>query len=120
MSNAREIVENFYAALVERDFASARRCLAEDLLFIGLFKTDRSADDYLADLEQLLQLTVRLEVKKIVVEGSDAVVLYELETRGPAAATTLVTEWHQMHDGEIARIQSVFDGRPFAAMYGAG
>ncbi|HKB62598.1 MAG TPA: nuclear transport factor 2 family protein [Burkholderiales bacterium] len=117
-SNARETLEKFYAAVVKRDFAAARRRLTDDLLFIGLFKTYRNADDYVADLTQLMQMTVRLDVKKIVVQGNDAVIFYELETKAPAAATTLVAEWHQIKNGKIARAQSAFDGRAFEAMFG--
>ena len=48
-------------------------------------------------------------------------ILFELETTAPAAATTLVSEWHHVENGKITRVQSVFDGRPFEAMFaGAG
>jgi len=36
----------------------------------------------------------------------------------PAAATTFVAEWMQIARGRIQRVQSAFDGRPFAAMFG--
>jgi len=38
----------------------------------------------------------------------------------PAAATTLVAEWHQIKNGKISRVESAFDGRPFAAMFAGG
>ncbi len=120
MTNAGDILRNFYSAVVKRDLASARRYLKDDLLFIGLFETYRSAESYLAALTQLLQVTVRLDVKKIVAEGNDAAVFFELETKASAAATTLVAEWHQIKDGKIARVESAFDGRPFAAMFAGG
>ena len=120
MTDAGDILRKFYDAVVKRDLASARRYLKDDLLFIGLFETYRSAEDYLAALTQLLKVTVRLDVKKIVAEGNDAAVFFELETKAPAAATTLVAEWHQIKDGKISRVQSAFDGRPFAAMFAGG
>jgi hypothetical protein len=43
-----------------------------------------------------------------------------LETKAPAAATTLVAEWHQVKNGKICRVESAFDGRPFAAMFARG
>ena len=63
---------------------------------------------------------MRLDVKTIIAEANQAAIFFELETRAPAAATTLVAEWHQMKDGKIARVQSAFDGRPFAAMFAGG
>jgi hypothetical protein len=40
-----------------------------------------------------------------------------METTAPAAAVTLVAEWHQTRSGKIIRAHSAFDGRPFAAMF---
>lgn len=119
--NASEILRSYYSAAIKRDFDACRRHLADRLDFRGLFRTYQSADEYLADFKQLLLITRRLEVKSIVAQGVDAVILFELETTAPAAATTLVTEWHHIENGRITRVQSVFDGRPFEAMFaGAG
>jgi hypothetical protein len=41
----------------------------------------------------------------------------ESQRAAPAAATTLVAEWHQVQNGKLVRAQSAFDGRPFAAMF---
>ncbi len=41
-----------------------------------------------------------------------------METKAPAAATTLVAQWHQIKRGKISHVESAFDGRPFAAMFG--
>ena len=120
MPNAGETLKKFYAAVITRDLAEARRYLNEDLLFLGLFETYRNAEEYLSALSKLLQVTVRLDVKKIIAEGNDAAIFFELETKAPAAATTLVAEWHQIKDGKIFHVESAFDGRPFAAMFAGG
>jgi ketosteroid isomerase-like protein len=120
MPNAGEILKKFYAAVAKKDIATARAYLDDDLLFLGLFETYHNAEEYLAALTGLLQITVRLDVKKIIAEGNDAAVFFELETKAPAEATTLVAEWHQVKDGKISRVESAFDGRPFAAMFGGG
>ena len=85
MTNAKVILEQFYAAVVQRDMAKARTYLADDMVFAGLFETYPNADAYI--------------------------------NTAPAAATTLVAEWHQVKNGKIVRAQSAFDGRPFAAMF---
>ena len=87
---------------------------------MGLFETYRSADEYIAALTKLLSVTVRLDVRKIIAEGNDAAVFFELETRAPAEATILVAEWHQFKDGKISHVESAFDGRPYAAMFASG
>jgi ketosteroid isomerase-like protein len=118
MPSAGETLASFYAAVEKRDIAAARRHLSDDLLFLGLFETYRNAEQYIAALTKLLQITLRLDVKKIIAEGDDAAVFFELETKAPAA-TTFVAEWHQIKNGKIARVRSAFDGRPFACMFGA-
>jgi hypothetical protein len=119
MAQAGSVLDEFYRAVKRRDLSAARGYLAGDLLFVGLFETYRNADEYIAALTGLLQITVRLDVKKIIAEGNDAAVFFELETKAPAAATTLVAEWHQVENGKIRRARSAFDGRPFAGMFGA-
>jgi SnoaL-like protein len=120
MPNAGDILRKFYAAVVKRDIAAARRFPNDDLLFLGLFETYHNAEEYTAALTKLLQVVVRLDVKTIIAEGNNVAVFFELETKAPVAATTLVAEWHQIKNGKISHVESAFDGRPFAAMFAGG
>ena len=117
MSNTGEILTKFYDAVIKRDLATARTFLSDDLVFVGLFETYPNADSYIAALTGLLSVTLRLDVKTIIAEGNQAAIFFELETRAPAAAVTLVAEWHQVNNGKIVHVESAFDGRPFAAMF---
>ena len=117
MPGAGEVVRNFYAAVAKRDLAAARGYLRDNLVFVGLFETYPSADAYIKALTGLLSITVRLDVKRIIAEGNDAAIFFELQTRAPAEATVLVAEWHQIKDGKIAAVRSAFDGRPYEAMF---
>jgi len=120
MANAGDVVRQFYEAVRKRDLAAARKHLADDLEFVGLFETYHGPAEYLKALTGLLGITVRLDVRTIIAEGNQAAIFFELETVAPAAATTLVAEWHQIEDGKIRWVQSAFDGRPFAAMFTGG
>src|SRR5689334_7732471 len=117
MENGGEVLRRFYEAAVKRDFTTARACLADDLVFEGLFETYRGADHYMKTFEGLLHITMRLDVRKIIADGNDAAVFFELETKAPAEATVLVAEWHQIRNGKIVHARSAFDGRPYAAMF---
>jgi hypothetical protein len=117
MANAGEVLRKFYSAVVKRDLNTARNYLADDLTFVGLFETYQGTEEYLNALAGLLQITLRLDVKKIIAEGSDAAVFFKLQTKAPAEATVLVAEWHQLKDGKIFHVESAFDGRPYAAMF---
>ena len=112
-----EIVKNFYDAAVKRDFTAARKFLADDLVFEGLFETYRGPEQYLQAFTGLLQITVRLDVKTIVAQGPEAAIFFDLETTAPVEATTFVAEWHQVRNGKIYHVKSAFDGRPFERMF---
>ncbi len=103
---------------MRRPSAAARQFLADDLLFIGLFETYRSTDEYLAALTKLLQVVVRLAVQVIIAEGNDTAVFFKLETRDPAAATTPMAECTGSGTGRSLHVKTAVDGRPFASMFG--
>jgi hypothetical protein len=117
MSNSGEILRSFYAAAANKDIATARTFLSNDLVFKGLFETYPNADKYIEAFTGLLQVTVRITVKTIISEGDQAAIFFELETKAPVEAITLVAEWHQFRNGKICHVESAFDGRPFAAMF---
>jgi SnoaL-like domain len=117
MSNTKVILTKFYDAVIKRDLVTARTFLSDDLIFVGLFETYPNADAYITALTGLLSVTLRLDVKTIIAEGNQAAIFFELETKAPAEAITLVAEWHQVMNGKITRVESAFDGRPFAAMF---
>ena len=120
MAGSENILTNFYVAVAKRDLKEARKYLRDDLVFKGLFETYPDADSYLAALTKLLSITVRLDVRVIIAQGDDAAVFFDLETKAPVETTTFVAEWHQMKEGKIHRVQSAFDGRAFAVMFGDG
>src|ERR1700730_15310374 len=108
MSNTGEILKKFYDAVIKRDLTRARTFLNDDLIFVGLFETYPNADKYMEALTGLLGITVRLAVKTIIAEGDQAAIFFELETKAPAAAITLVAEWHQVKNGKISHVESAF------------
>jgi hypothetical protein len=81
--------KNFYAAVVKRDLASARAYLADDMVFEGVFQIYRSADEYMKTFAGLLQITVRLDVKKIIGEGNNAAVFFGTGDQGASPSDGL-------------------------------
>ena len=115
--SAGEIVRKFYEAAQRKDLATCRALLADDLVFVGLFETYPDPDAYLAAFTGLLGITKRIDVKTIVSEGDQAAIFFDLETIVPVEGTTFVAEWHQVRNERIVRVQSAFDGRPWAALF---
>ena len=117
MSSSGDVARRYYEAVAKRDFDTMRSLLSDDLEFVGLFETYHGPKQYLDTFRGLLGITKRLDVKAVIGEGDQAAVFFELETGPPAPATTFVAEWMQIANGKIRRVQSAFDGRPFAAMF---
>ena len=115
-----QLLREFYEAVVQRDLVTARRYLSDDLVFVGVFETYRGPQPYLEALAQLLNATLRLDVRAVIGQGSETAVFFELETGPPIAGTALVAEWHQFKDGKIVHVESAFDARPYAAMFAGG
>ena len=112
-THPQEIVDQYYAAWTNKDFATARRLLHDDLSFHGPIDTFDNADDYLAALTRLASIVTRVERRKVFVDGQDVCEVYDLVTATPAG-TAPVAEWLTVKDDKIAAIRVFFDARPFA------
>jgi ketosteroid isomerase-like protein len=108
---ARDLVERYHDAWARKDFESARGFLHDDLSFTGPIDTFDTADEYLAALQRLAPMTTGIDVKKVVSEGDDVVVLFDLLTPMGAAP---VAEWYRVRGDRIGSVQVYFDARPFA------
>ena len=115
--SAGEIVQSYQMALGKGDFASARALMRDDMTFQGPFDTFHTADAYLVPLKQLATIIERIDLKKVFVDGDDVCVLYDMVTNTPAG-TAFIAEWYQVRGGKIASLRAVFDGRPFAPLFG--
>jgi len=108
-----DVVVDYHAALVGRDFDAARALLSDDLHFQGPFDSFERADDYLAAIERLWGIVESIDVRHRSSAGDEVVVLYDMATKTPAG-TQLVCEWFAVEAGAITRIRALFDTAPFA------
>lgn len=116
MEQAKDVVQGFQKAMGQGDWGAARRCLADDLQFVGPFESFTRADDYLAALQKLHHIIVRVEPRKMFVDGEDVCMLYDMVTNTPAG-TAYVSEWYKVKGGKVASVRVVFDARPFAPLF---
>ena len=116
MSNAKEVVENYKAAVGRKDFVAARQLLHDDLAFQGPIESLNTADDYIASLSKLANIIQRTDVKKVFADNNEVCVLYDMVTNTPAG-TAFIVEWYQVRGDRIGSLRAVFDARPFAAMF---
>ena len=115
MPKPQETVLAFQKAVGQKDFATARKLLQDNLEFRGPIDTFHKADDYLHAIQKLSAIVEDVDILKVFEDGNDVSLFCDLKTK--AFGTTFVAEWYKMKDGKIASVRVVFDARPFAAMF---
>lgn len=108
--SAREVVMSYIKAMDNRDYAAARKSLADTVQVKGPGgEAFRSPDEFLDMMEKQHG---KYDIKKVFVDGKDVCLLYDFATQ---AVTTFFCSWYQVKDGKITSVQTVFDPRAFAA-----
>ena len=113
-TSSKDVVDRYNMALGAKDFAAARRLLADDLHFQGPIDEFNRADDYVTAITRLYGMVKGIEHQATIVEGDEVAVFYILDT---PVAKAPVAEWYTVRSGKIAQLRAYFDARPFA---GAG
>jgi ketosteroid isomerase-like protein len=109
--SARALVERYHEAWKQHDFDTVRSLLDDGLSFRGPIDTFERADDYIEALKRLQPMVEDVDTEKVMADGDDVVVLFELVTpRGRAP----VAEWYRVRGDKIAAVKVYFDARPFA------
>ena len=116
MAKASKIVSDYQQALGKGDFAAARKLVHDKLLFQGPLDTFHTPEPYFEALKKLHPIIQRIDMKKIFADGNDVCVLYDMVTNTPAG-TAFVCEWYRVKGQKITDVRTVFDARPFAAMF---
>ncbi|MDA4111886.1 MAG: nuclear transport factor 2 family protein, partial [Thaumarchaeota archaeon] len=107
---------SYQRALGQQDYKTARSFMSDDFSFKGPLATHDKPEGLLKDLEQLHNIVKGVEMKKVFVDGDDVCLLYDLITSSPPM-TSFTCELYHVEDGKIRSIRTVFDARPFAAMF---
>jgi ketosteroid isomerase-like protein len=106
----RAAVETYFSAWQARDFERFRAVLADDVTFAGPLGTADDAERCVQGIKGLSQSVTAIDVRQVVVDGADAVTLFDLHTDG--AEPVFTANWSHVEDGLITRIRVIFDPRP--------
>jgi hypothetical protein len=117
MTTPLEVAQSFKVAMGKGDLTAARKLMRDDMTFKGPFDSFDKPEPYLEALKRLASIVERVDVKKVFADGDDVCMLYDMVTKSPAG-TAFISEWLTVKDGRVAAIRTVFDARPFAAMFG--
>ena len=111
ISNARELVDRYFTALKQKDFAAMRPLLHDDVSFKGALGTTEGVEDYISGLQHMMAAMTNMERRAIFAEGEDVCQVYDLVLAEPHV-TLPIAQWLTVRDGRIASLQVFFDPRP--------
>lgn len=105
------LVDAYAAAVSDGDFERLGQLLHADASFGGTVTTGvEGADAYVQGFRNLRPITLRTDVRSVVVEGDRAAVMYDLVTDTPAGSV-LCSEFLTIDDGRVRSSTLVFDWR---------
>lgn len=113
VDTATDLVDQYFAAVTRKDWATLRTLLRDDLSFQGPLATLDTADAYLQGLEHVTARMTGMERRIVFAQGADVLQVYDVHLATPDV-TVPVAEWLQVHDDRIAAIRMFLDARPFA------
>lgn len=105
-----DIATAYFAAWKGKDFDAYRSLLAADVDFVGALGEAHGADECVAGLRKLAEITTDIVIHKLLADGTDVLTWFDLHTT--AAPPCPVANWTHVEDGEITRIRVTFDPRP--------
>jgi hypothetical protein len=106
--DTRHLIETYHKAWTNGDFATARRCLADDLDFRGSIDSFSKADDFIAALTQFRQMLSSITMLKSFFDNDGAALLYDCDTTTPAGVIR-TAEFFTVSEKKISAIRLVFD-----------
>ena len=109
-TDSRTVAATYFRAWKERDFATLRGILADDVTFSGPLATLDNADDAVKGLTGMAEILDDIVVRHVFVDGPDVLTWFDLHTTVAPPAPT--ANWQHIEDGRITSIRVTFDPRP--------
>lgn len=104
------IAKRYFDAWRHRDVESVRPLLHERVTFAGALGATAGAEETLAGLARMFEMTSEVQVIKRWIDGPDVLTWFELRTHD--AGPIPVVNWSHIEHGLIERIRVTFDPRP--------
>jgi ketosteroid isomerase-like protein len=111
-ADARTVATDLLRAWTTGDFAAVRSLIHDDVTFVGPLGTTDGADDYLSGLRGFARIVKGAERRKVIADGDDVCIVYDLVTDTPAG-TVPTAGWYHVRDGRVDSLRVFFDARPF-------
>jgi SnoaL-like domain len=111
-----EVAATYFRSWQDRDWATLRSVLADDVTFDGPLASIQGADTCLQGLQGMAQVLEGIDVQHVFVDGPDVVTWFDLRTT--VAEPIPTANWSHVEDGKVTRIRVAFDARPLAPSAG--
>jgi limonene-1,2-epoxide hydrolase len=119
MTSPKDVVEQYVDAFAGKDVKKMRSFLSDtNFSFKGPMQVFATADDFAAALVPLVPIIQSVDVKKVIADGNDVCMFYDLATTVPSIGTTRIAELFRVENGKIISINLYFDPRPYVAIFG--
>ena len=112
MRSAKDTVEQYLTAFYAGDRDTARRLLADHLVFSGPSASFSSAEAFLRASAHVGTSVQAVQTHRLFVDGQDVGIFYEL-VLDQAPGVISVADWYHLEGEQIASIRTILDTAPF-------
>jgi hypothetical protein len=111
----KQIVLAYQTACARHDWATLRALLHPQLEFTGPMMRTTAAEEFIAAMQNF-GCTFENRIRQCLREGNWVATLLDCEFQQPCAASVRMSEWCEVSEGKIRRIQLVFNPADMPAM----
>lgn len=108
--DARTVAATYYRAWKDRDFATLRSILADDVTFRGPLGRADDAETCVEGLKGMAQIVTDIVIHKVFVDGPDVLTWFDLHTS--VAPPSPTATWSHVEDGKVTTIQATLSPSP--------
>jgi uncharacterized protein YndB with AHSA1/START domain len=84
---------SYFEALQRKDRAAIRAMLVDDGSFVGPLQSFTDADAFMNEAEVFMQLTKKVDIKKVLADGDDVCIFWDYTTIVPSIPAIPVAAW---------------------------
>ncbi len=100
------------------DFETTRSLLSDNVTFDGPMGHTEGADNYVTGVAKMADMVTGVDLKKLVVDGDDVCLMYDLVTTPSGALPTV--GWYHFSGDKIDSVRAYFDPRPLTEQRSQG